>query len=257
MASSLWEEISHEDVGSALLSVGNSSICTKHMLLFFISLSFIAKCQITEVQLTLKIRTKIGYSVYFYAIITSRFKISCKVNFNAVVFKHSWCSCSLRVNGFHSSSVISLLMCWDFRAGKHIERKSIGSIPGFSEVSFGAPNNFCWSCGMEFPEFPSRSLRGGVCMDLHTERGCCSALLLPLVQLQLPPFSPFVFQLLGMLLFLFMLLLSVLCAGSHGVCGQPSEALWAVWSSVMSHWSLCHHTQLFLCMLPLWEEGKS
>lgn len=94
MASSLWGEISQEDVGRALLSVGNSSICTKHMLLFFISISFITKCQITEVLLTFKIRTEIGYSVYFYAITTSRFKISCKVNFNAIVFKHSWCSCA-------------------------------------------------------------------------------------------------------------------------------------------------------------------
>lgn len=43
-------------------------------------------------------------------------------------------------------------MCWDFRLGKHIERKSIDiSIPGFSEVCFGTPNNFYWSCTNSHP----------------------------------------------------------------------------------------------------------
>lgn len=143
---------------------------------------------------------------------------------------------AISMNGFHSSSVISLLMCWEFRAGKHIERKSIYiSIPGFSEVSFGTPNNSYWSLTNSHPvewDFlsPQCGWWGGDCVDLHTVRGCCSTVLLPLVQLQSPPFSPFIFQLLGMLPLVFMLLLSILCVGPHGMCG--GNLLKSIWAGV-------------------------
>lgn len=41
--------------------------------------------------------------------------------------------------------------------------------------------------------------------------------------MQLPPFSPFVFQLLGMVFLVSVLLPSVLCVGPHGGYGQPCE----------------------------------
>lgn len=161
------------------------------------------------------------------------------------------------MNGFHSSSVLSLLMCWDFRAGKHIERKLIDvSIPGFSEVYFGTPNNFHWSCPNSHPaewDFPSlpqgpwvpsmarrwlHRFRYSEGLLLHIAATICVAAHASFLSLCFPALRHVAF--------------GFHAAAFCSFC-WPTWRVWTTFwspselvsSSLISHWSLHHHTQHF------------